>query len=48
MWVTLCLNDNQRENYEENFEKDLEEINREISDTIPQANGMYFYFRCIY
>ena len=44
MWVTLCLNDNQRENDEEEvFEEFLGSVER---DTIPQPKAMHFYFGC--
>ena len=41
MWVTLCSNDNQRENDEEEvFEEFLDRVKR---DAMPQPRGMYFY-----
>ena len=41
MCVTLCLNDNQRENDEEEvFEEFLDRVKR---DAMPQPRGMYFY-----
>ena len=46
MWVTLCLNDNQRENDEEEvFEEIIDRVKR---DAMPQPKGMHFYFGCIY
>ena len=46
MWVTLCLNDNQRENDEDEvFEEVLDRVKR---DAMPQPRGMHFCFECIY
>ena len=46
MWVTFCLNDNQRENDEEKvFEEILDRVKR---DAMPQPKGMHFCFGCIY
>ena len=46
MWVTLCLNNNQRENDEEEvFEEFLDRVKR---DAMPQPRGMHFYFACIW
>ena len=46
MWVTLCLNDNQRDNDEEEvFEEFLDRVKR---DAMPQPRDMHFYFTCIW
>ena len=46
MWVTLCLNDNQRENDEDEvFEEVLDRVER---DAMPQPRGMHFCFESIY
>ena len=40
MWVTFCLNDNQREHDEEEvFEEILDRVKR---DAMPQPKGMHF------